>query len=504
MTVKRMKYIFVALLAMACKPDNTEANEFVPLAVDPAAIELGADGGEKTFTVTASEKLYLVPGDGWVTARQGEKSQDHKTVVTVAAEANNAYEERSTRISVVAGDEKLYVEVTQLAKEPEKDPEPGDNAAWKMVEKLGAGWNLGNQMDAHSNGVSNETCWGNPKTTQALFDSLKEYGFKSVRIPVTWLGHIGDAPDYIIAEDWMARVEEIVGYAENARLNAIINIHHDGADSHYWLDVETAAQNPQVHAEITNQITNMWTQIAERFKDKGEFLIFESFNEIHDGGWGWGANRNDGGKQYQCLNEWNQAFVDAVRSTGGKNSERYISVAGYCANPDMTVEHLVLPEDTVKDRLMVAVHCYDPYDYCLSAKYSEWGHTGVVGKKDENADEMTLEKTFVNLKKAYVDKGIPVYMGEMGCVNRATAREQAFQQYYLEYFAKLAKTYGVASFIWDNGAKGSGNESHAFVDHATGAYCSEGAREAIEAFLHGMNEDSSDYTLETVYNSAPL
>ena len=140
------------------------------------------------------------------------------------------------------------------------------------------------------------------------------------------MGHIGDAPEYKIEDAWLDRIAEVVGYAEAAGLNAIINMHHDGADSNHWLDIKTAAANPSVQSQILDQIGAMWGQIADKFRDKGDFLIFESFNEIHDGGWGWGANRSDGGNQYRCLNEWNQAFVDAVRASGGENSDRILGV----------------------------------------------------------------------------------------------------------------------------------------------------------------------------------
>ena len=170
---------------------------------------------------------------------------------------------------------------------------------------------------------------GNQPTTQALFDQLAASGITSVRIPVTWLGHVGEAPDYTIEADYLNRVAEVVGYAENAGLNAIINIHHDGADSQYWLDIKDAATDDAVNEAVKAQLKAMWTQIAERFRDKGNFLVFEAMNEIHDGAWGWGDNRTDGGKQYAVLNEWNQVFVDAVRATGGNNTERYLGVPGY-------------------------------------------------------------------------------------------------------------------------------------------------------------------------------
>ena len=187
---------------------------------------------------------------------------------------------------------------------------------------FGLGWNLGNQLDAHVNGVAIETSWGNRKTTQQTFDSLRAMGFTSVRIPVTWLGHVGDAPTYTIDSAWLDRVEEVVNYAEKAGLKAIINIHHDGAESHYWLDVKNAAKDDALNQRIKARLRAMWTQIAERFKKKGHFLVFEVFNEVHDGKWGYGENRTDGGRQYEVVNEWNQVFVDAVRATGGKNVDR--------------------------------------------------------------------------------------------------------------------------------------------------------------------------------------
>ena len=321
-----------------------------------------------------------------------------------------------------------------------------------------------------------------------------------MRIPVTWLGHIGSAPDYKIEEAWLNRVAEVVGYAEKAGLNAVVNMHHDGADSAYWLDIKSAAKDPAVHQQILEQITAMWGQIALKFKDKGEFLIFESFNEIHDGGWGWGDNKKDGGKQYKCLNEWNQAFVNAVRAAGGKNADRILAVPAYCTNVDIAIESFVMPEDSAKDRLVLALHCYDPYDYTLPANKSEWGYTADPAKKVAGDNEAELEKVFKKISTNFIAKGIPVYMGEFGCVNRATEREQKFQQYYLRYYAKLAQIYGIPCMVWDNGAKGAGNEKHAFFDHATGAYCSVEARSAIQALVDSYTNTLS---LEDVYKNAP-
>lgn len=512
MIMKRILYFLSALIvASSCGPDNPQQTETVKLSVDKTSLEFTAEGGSQTFTVTASEQLYLVPGDGWVSASKGSKSADHKTVVTVTVQENTATEARHTRISVVAGEEKQYVEVSQAAGAGSGDnggqtgteavvPENTGNTAWQFAAKFGIGWNLGNHFDAQNNGVSGETLWGNDKATQATFDKVKAAGFTTVRIPVTWMGHIGEAPEYKIEDAWLDRVAEVVGYAEKAGLNVIVNMHHDGADSKWWLDIKTAALNPEVHEQIKAQVKAMWGQIAAKFSDKGDFLVFEAFNEIHDGGWGWGANRTDGGKQYNCLNEWNQTFVDAVRGAGGKNADRILGIPAYCTNTDIAIESLVMPKDSQEGRLMVSVHCYDPYDYTLAAKCSEWGHTADASKKCPGDNEGDLKTVFEKLYVNFVSENIPVYMGEFGCVNRATVREQAFQQYYLKYYAKLAKTYGVPAIIWDNGAAGAGEERHAFIDHGTGEYCSPEAKSAIEALITSYK---SDHTLENVYENAP-
>ena len=380
---------------------------------------------------------------------------------------------------------------------------PSGEDAWQVAKWLGLGWNLGNQLDAYSNGVANETCWGNKPATQTTFNQLAALGFTSVRIPVTWLGHIEEAPDYTIDKAWLDRVATCVGYAQNAGLNAIINIHHDGADSQHWLDIKGAATDEAINERVKQQLAAVWTQIAERFKDKGSFLIFEGLNEIHDGGWGWGDNRTDGGKQYAVLNEWNQVFVDAVRAVGGENADRYLGVPGYCTNPSLTVEYFKLPADVAKNRLLVSVHFYDPYEFTLTDKYSEWGHTAAADKKESWGDEDNVRQVFASLQTAFVDKGIPVYLGEIGCVHRSSERSEAFRKYYLEYVCKAAKTYGLTPFFWDNGSTGTGKECSGLIDHATGEPLNNG-REVIEVMTKAMFTEDADYTLESVYNNAPL
>jgi endoglucanase len=468
------------------------AGDFITVTNEVKTYECDANGGEFTVNLTSTSDYTITNNSIWIALVEKTASSAKFSV------APNLTSARTTAITFTCGNSSAQFEVKQGAG---SNGVGGDNAM-AVAQSLGLGWNLGNQLDAHNNGIANETSWGNLATTQDAFNKIAASGIRTVRIPVTWLGKVGPAPTYTIDAAWMNRVAEVVGYAETAGLNAIINIHHDGADSHYWLDIKNAALTPSINTQVKAQLSAMWTQIANKFKDKSDFLIFESMNEIHDGGWGWGANKTDGGKQYAVLNEWNQVFVDAVRATGGNNSNRYLGVPGYVTNIDLTVNHFILPTDVASNRLMVSVHYYTPSEFALEDKFSEWGHTGATGKKATYGDEDEVKSKFAMLKTKYVDKGIPVYIGEMGCVHKSAARAELFRKYYLEYVCKAAKTYGLAPVYWDNGSAGSGKESLGLLNHATGNYLNNG-KEMIDVMAKAVSNDDPTYTLESVYNSAP-
>lgn len=488
---------------VSCSSSDDGPKNLKPEAVaTPEALTFAADGEDvQTLHVKANVKFNVVSGASWCKLMPGAVNTDLDKNYTVTCDPYSLTEARSTTLKVMAdGIQLATVTVTQngyVAPDPGPGPDVTALTPQQVYDKLGLGWNLGNQLDAHINGVSSETCWGNQAATQATMDAVKRAGFKSVRIPVTWMGHIGSAPDYSIEAAWLDRVAEIVGYAEKAGLVAIVNIHHDGADSNYWLDILNAAKDDAVNQRVKDELAAIWKQVAEKFADKGEFLIFESMNEIHDGGWGWGANRNDGGKQYRTFNQWQQVFVDAVRGVGGMNASRWLGIPTYCTNIDLGA-NLVLPNDP-SNRLMVAVHCYEPYEYTLNAKYSEWGHTGAAGLKDKS-DEKTLIAEFDKVVTRWVSKGIPVYIGEFGCVHRATERAEAFRKYYLEYYTKAASDRKIPAVYWDNGASGTGTEAGGLINHATGTYINN-AEEIVAVMTRGYYDPN--VTLDGIYNNAP-
>lgn len=382
----------------------------------------------------------------------------------------------------------------------------GRAEAMAFAESMGVGWNLGNNLDSHVDGVSVETSWGNPAATQKLFDNLKKAGIGVVRIPVTWLGHVGKGPEYHIEKAWLDRVAEVAGYAKKAGLKAIINIHHDGVANdgkvgdYTWLDLPAAAKSEEKNTEIKQKLAMVWMQIATRFQNEGDWLIFETLNEIQDGNWGSGGNTTDGGHQYRVLNEWNQLCVDIIRSTGGMNETRYIGVPGYVAQPGLTVQYLRLPDDPTPNRLMVAVHMYDPWDFAGSGKFNEWGHTGNV--EEYKNGEQDYINTLNSLYNKFVRKGVPVYLGEYGCVHRNNAKGEEFRKYYLEYTCKALGDRHMPVLVWDNGKRTYGLEAFGLMQHDNGKFIHNG-EEIIKIMVDAWHNRQPEYTLQSIYDRAP-
>lgn len=381
-------------------------------------------------------------------------------------------------------------------------------SAVDFAQTLGMGWNLGNNMDAHKDGIACEDGFRNKPAQAVVFETVAKAGYKSVRIPCTWMNHIGDAPAYTIDPERLDRVAELVEAAHAQGLKVIINIHHDGfgADPDknpcYWLDIEGAAADELKNKAIQAKLKAVWKQIATRFADADEWLIFETMNEIQDGAWGNGRNHTDGGQQYRVLNEWNQACVDAIRATGGKNATiRYIGVPGYVCNPHLTIEYMKLPKDVVEGKLMVAVHSYDPWDYAGSGKYSEWGHTGkdvVPG----NPDEKTYLSMLEVLYHAYIEKGVPVYFGEWGCVHRANEHDEAFRKYYIEFVAKAMRSYKMTGLWWDNSYDMEGDDAFGLIEHSTGRYIANG-EEICRLMIDAWENNDPEYTIQSIMERAP-
>jgi len=349
----------------------------------------------------------------------------------------------------------------------------------ELFAKLHLGWNLGNSLDV----PTGETAWGNPMARPELFVAVAKAGFNLVRIPVTWAQHLGPAPGYVIDPDWLARVEEVVGYARSAGLYSIINTHHEGG----WLALKDANGNttPENNALVRAQFVSVWTQIAKYFANQGEELMFESMNEVHDG-YGKADPRH-----IEIVNDLDQAFVNLVRASGGNNGKRHLIVPGYNTNIDETLKGFKLPTDSAKNRLILSVHCYDPYLYALMGQTHTWGRASP--NRDDWGQEDYILAQFDKLKSRYVDQGVPVLIGEYGAVQQDGYED--YRRYYMEYVTKAAVDRGLVPVYWDNGDRGG--KGFALIDRGSNSVVQPKVMEAM------LRAATSAYSLKDIALPAP-
>ena len=331
-------------------------------------------------------------------------------------------------------------------------------SAVEMTRRMGNGINLGNTLEACNSGAQGgmvsedphfyETSWGQPVTTPEMLRGMKAAGFDTIRIPVAWMTNATrlNQGDYTIAEAYMARVEEIVHYALDAGMFVIVNDHWDGG----WWGMFGS------EAEATRQLameayTGMWKQIAERFANYDERLIFESANEEL------GARFDENSplycqdsitsylpddERYALTNKVNQAFVDTVRACGGYNASRFLLIAGYGTNIAQTFDsRFKMPQDTAEKKLMVSVHYYDPWSYCgaTTAKgASLWG---------KQKDYQDMYSTLSMMRK-FTAAGYGVVIGEYGALpgtDGAKPNAPAYHKAFLDCCDALDYT----ACLWD-------------------------------------------------------
>ncbi len=383
----------------------------------------------------------------------------------------------------------------------------------QITAAMGAGWNLGNQLEATNEaGEPNETAWGNPVIRKELLQTVKKAGFKSVRIPISYLTKIGPQTTYKIDEAWLNRIKEVVDYAIEEDLYVIINMHADGyydTVKGAWLDCSASYQTT-----IVNKFKACWKQIAEKFANYDEHLIFESMNEV-------GASGTPTETVYNNINNYNQVFVDTVRQTSENNSKRWLLVPGWYTNINYTVgSYFAIPSDTYRDtsipesekRIMVSVHYYDPWDFCgddTSGSYSQWGDDGNPNKKvNWNSDEDYMEGQLKKVYDKFVSAGYPVIIGEYGCINKTAtdAANTIYRAHYVGTMCKLAKEYGCVPVYWDNGAVGNSFglinrntykiEQPEMIDAMMEVYLTP--KENLSRFITFISELKSDnYTTDT-------
>ncbi len=318
--------------------------------------------------------------------------------------------------------------------------------AQQIASKLKIGWNLGNMLEATwipRNSFAN--------TSQAAIDSVKAAGFNTVRLPAAWFYH-SDTTTSVIDAAWLAHVKKTVDYCIKDSMYVILNAHWDKG----WLENRVTAG----HKDIVNaRQQKYWTQIANYFKDYGDHLLFAGSNEpnVHDAA------------GMTILMSYHQTFIDAVRATGGNNSSRTLVIQGPSTDITNTNTYMkTMPVDIIANRLMVEVHYYTPWNFCGLNEDASWGKMFYYWGKDfhstteitRNAtwgEESEMDRLLGLMKTKFVDKGIPVIIGEYGAFRRKLnapsdqTLHNASIEYFYRYFQKSATKNGLITYCWDTG-----------------------------------------------------
>lgn len=330
------------------------------------------------------------------------------------------------------------------AEQPDEKP-MRDITTFELVQEMGYGINLGNTFEACGDWISGdtpssyETAWGSPVITREIIQTYADGGFGVLRIPVAWSNMMAQDGNYTISTEYAARVREVVDWTLDTGMYAIINIHWDNG----W--VNTFPQNKE---ECMKRYVRMWTQIAEIFEDYGDRLMFESQNE--ELGWEsvwnlWNGTQEQKEESFALANEVNQAFVDTVRSGGGFNPQRHLLISGYNTNIAHSCDPLFKMPDDPADRMAVSVHYYDPSTLCILDKDASWGKAITEWGSEKDLDD--LARNMSMLKETFIDKGIPVIVGEYGCFGKNKERE--VKEYWMLTVSEAMYDIGACPVLWD-------------------------------------------------------
>jgi endoglucanase len=327
------------------------------------------------------------------------------------------------------------------------DPSGMTSTATQIAGQIRLGWNLGNSLEA----MGGETAWGNPATTKALIDRVKASGFNAVRIPCSWDQYANRSTAEIPAA-WLDRVKDVVQYCIDNNMYVILNAHWDGG----WLDsnITTRAQ-----ATVNAKQKAYWEQIATKMRDFDERLMFAGTNEppVHNA------------TEMNILLSYHQTFINAVRSTGGRNTYRVLVIQGPSTDIDATTTLMnTLPSDPTANRMMAEIHYYSPWQFCGLTEDASWGSmfyywgNGYHSTTDPSrnatwGEEAYVIEEFQKMKTKFVNNNIPVVLGEYGVIRRlsltgnALTLHLASRAYWNKYITQQARAHGLLPFYWDNG-----------------------------------------------------
>ncbi|WP_139265241.1 cellulase family glycosylhydrolase [Bacteroides ihuae] len=316
------------------------------------------------------------------------------------------------------------------------------STATELVAKIKLGINIGNTLELR--GV-------NVDPTEAYIKFVKQSGFNAVRIPCAW-NFSSNLSTAKIDDTFMAKVKQVVQWCVENDMYVLLNIHWDGG----WLEENcTVTKQDSVNAKQKA----FWGQIATAMRDFDEHLMFASANEPNA----------ETPETMEVLLSYHKTFIDAVRSTGGHNTYRTLVLQGDTRQIDPSV----FPTDPTPDRLAFEWHNYSPTSFTILDDdppagwdfvrfyWGEGNHSTIEPERNcTYGEEAELLKDFKQIKTQFIDKGIPVLMGEYSAqrweatskfVPKELDKHNASVDAWITYLTKQCLAIGAKPFYWETG-----------------------------------------------------
>jgi len=451
------------------------------LSVDHDSLAFYLSGGTTSITITTDAPKWNISNfSDWVQISKTSGTSG-STVVEVTTPKNSTGAKRSTSIMLSAESTPgIQISIAQKAEifpgyntsAIAPDAAGMSSTAMEIAKKIKVGFNIGNTLEA----IGGETAWGNPQITNDLIKFVKQSGFNAIRLPCSF-NQYSDVGTAKISSSWLNRVKQVVQYCVTNDVYVILNIHWDGG----WLENNCTEAKK---ADNNARQKAFWEQIATTLRDFDEHLLFASANE---------PNVSDA-VQMGVLLSYHQTFIDAVRSTGGKNAYRVLVVQGPNTDIETTKKLMTqLPTDIIPNRMMAEIHYYTPWNFAGMTKDESWGSMAYYWGKDYHSttdpahnstwgEEAEVDRLFVLMKNQFVDKGIPVVLGEFGAIRRdnltgdALKLHLASRAFYLKYVTKQANANGLLPFFWDTGG---------LFDRSKNTVSDQ---QSLDALMQGANE----------------
>ncbi len=456
MKIKNSFKILVLLVSMVFSASCKSTDPVDPiLTVSPSEVIFVAEGDTQTITIESNDIWSISnPASSWLQLSQSTGDVG-SALVELTTTLNSSGASRSSILVVSSSNgqaRRITVsQVSQIYPSYNTSPKTPDAAgmssnAVDLAAKMKLGWNIGNTMES----PGGESGWGNPSITEDYIKFVKQQGFNAIRIPCAWdWHHIDDPKTARINADWLNRVKEVVGYCVSNDVYVLLNIHWDGG----WLENNCT---PEKKDSVNAKQKAYWEQIATTMRDYDEHLMFASANEPN----AYNAT------QMEVLLSYHQTFVDAVRSTGGRNTYRSLVIQGSSEYLDVSK----FPTDPTPDRMMYEEHNYTPSQFTFLSEDVSWGnmvyywgegHHSTI-EPDRNptyGEEDAHIEFFQKMKSEFIDKGIPVLMGEYGAYRRNNSANVPLDlethndaiDYWITFVTKQAISHGVIPFWWDTG-----------------------------------------------------